>query len=181
MLVLWLKVIYEQWTLCNLFHEVNAVLSFKHFGPTIIPPANGHVSYKCICWGITSLDGWFYCAALWAEILIKRYPKRYKYLKWRKARCKHSLDVSPSGNWETTDSILLENEGSKKKGKLIRLELLVCLTRWGVALIKQPVLCSKASPKLTTNEPSTGGASIHEPSACFTCKPPLLSCSNRVK
>ncbi len=87
----------------------------------------------------------------------------------------------PSGNWETIDSILLGNEGSKKKGKLILFDLLVCLTRCGVALIKHPVLCSRASPKLTTKEPGMGGASIHEPSVSFTCKPPLLSCNSRVK
>jgi len=106
----------------------------------------------------------------------KRRPKQNKIQK----NC-DVCKIPPSGIWETIDCILLENEGSKKNGKLILFEELVCLTRCGVALIRQPVLCSKASPKLTTKEPCIGGASIHEPFASFTCNPPLLSWSSSVK
>merc|ERR1719189_1882961 len=49
-------------------------------------------------------------------------------------------------------------------------------TRCQVDLYRSLLQRCDMSPKLTTKEPGTWPASIHLPSACFTCSPPTSSC-----
>jgi len=76
----------------------------------------------------------------------------------------------------------LENQfGSINSGNDNRSPLPLFLTRCGVDLYRPCVHTSNMSPRLTTNESGTGGASIHSPVRVRTCKPPELSCNSTVK